>query len=89
MPAFLTLSTNRELKILTPCGILVILTTLKTPFLSRLLSSFCLKSVYKGEGVSAYRKIDILATFCWNRASSRRVRSVLRHGCSVGFTGCS
>ena len=64
MPAFLTLLTNRELKILTPYSILAMLTTLKTPFLSRLFSSFCLKSVYNSEGVSAYRKINISATFC-------------------------
>ena len=93
MLVFLTLSTNHELKILTPCGTLVILTTSKTPFSSRPLSSFCLESVYRGEGVSACRKIDISATFCWNRAGSRRVCSTLRRGCcscSVeGFAGCS
>ena len=84
MLVFLILLTNHELKILTSYSISAVLMTLKTPFLSRLFSSFHWDSANKGNifskaSILSYRKIDILVVFCWNCASSRCVCSVLRH----------
>jgi hypothetical protein len=66
--AFLIWLTNQELKILTLYSISAILTSLKTPFLSRLLSFFCLEFVYKGkDGLRlSCKKINILIVFCRN-----------------------
>ena len=85
MLVFLILLTNHELKILTSYSISAVLMTLKTPFLSRLFSSFHYESVNKGNIFSrvlilSCKKINISAGFCWNQASSHCVRSALRHG---------
>jgi hypothetical protein len=93
VPAFLIWSTNRELKILTPCGTSAISTSSKTPFSSRPLSSFLLESVYVGEGEgglrSSCKKIDMSAVFCRNRAGGLRVRVAFRCGCSSCSAGSS
>src|ERR1700733_8035389 len=76
VPAFLILSTNWELKILTPSGTSAVLMNLKTPFLSRPFISLRRDSVNGGEvclgivisgfvGVSLMN-INTSAVFCWS-----------------------
>ncbi len=54
MPAYFTSSTKRELKISILLGMSPPVTTLKTPFSSSLIISFCLDVVYSAGGVSAF-----------------------------------
>ena len=77
---FLILLINRKLKILTLYSISAVLMTSKTPFSSRLFSSFHWDSANEGNIFSkalSCRKINILVVFCWNRASSYYIHSTL------------
>jgi hypothetical protein len=99
VPASLIWSTNRELKILTPYSTSAILTSLKTPFSSRLLSFLRLESVYKSKGGlrSSYKKINMLAVFCRNYVKGLLFQCVFRRGylflsvssCSAGSSSSS